>query len=117
ELRRLADDRTAEAGPSDAQTLQYRYDAAHCLEQLGEAAAAVAEYRAVLPYYESSEPDRALQVRHRIGHLLLAVGDHTAAQQQFRSLLYDAERAYGPYHPLAAEVRRALERQQQFRMG
>ncbi|QIP86124.1 serine/threonine protein kinase [Streptomyces sp. Tu 2975] len=117
ELRRLADDRTAEAGPSDAQTLQYRYDAAHCLEQLGEAAAAVAEYRAVLPYYESSEPDRALQVRHRIGHLLLAVGDHTAAQQQFRSLLYDAERAYGPYHPLPAEVRRALERQQQFRMG
>ncbi|MFK4690345.1 serine/threonine-protein kinase [Streptomyces pristinaespiralis] len=117
ELRRLADDRTAEAGPSDAQTLQYRYDAAHCLEQLGEAAAAVAEYRAVLPYYESSEPDRALQVRHRIGHLLLAVGDHTAAQQQFQSLLYDAERAYGPYHPLAAEVRRALERQQQFRMG
>ncbi|MEV4681490.1 serine/threonine-protein kinase [Streptomyces kurssanovii] len=117
ELRRLADDRTAEAGPSDTQTLQYRYDAAHCLEQLGEAAAAVAEYRAVLPYYESSEPDRALQVRHRIGHLLLAVGDHTAAQQQFRSLLYDAERAYGPYHPLPAEVRRALERQQQFRMG
>jgi tRNA A-37 threonylcarbamoyl transferase component Bud32/tetratricopeptide (TPR) repeat protein len=117
ELRRLADDRTAEAGPSDAQTLQYRYDAAHCLEQLGEAAAAVAEYRAVLPYFESSEPDRALQVRHRIGHLLLAVGDHTAAQQQFRSLLYDAERAYGPYHPLPAEVRRALERQQQFRVG
>jgi tRNA A-37 threonylcarbamoyl transferase component Bud32/tetratricopeptide (TPR) repeat protein len=117
ELRRLADDRTAEAGPSDAQTLQYRYDAAHCLEQLGEAAAAVAEYRAVLPYFESSEPDRALQVRHRIGHLLLAVGDHTAAQQQFQSLLYDAERAYGPYHPLPAEVRRALERQQQFRMG
>ncbi|MGN9795768.1 serine/threonine-protein kinase [Streptomyces sp. OZ13] len=117
ELRRLADDRTAEAGPSDSQTLQYRYDAAHCLEQLGEAAAAVAEYRAVLPYYESSEPDRALQVRHRIGHLLLAVGDHTAAHQQFQSLLYDAERAYGPYHPLPAEVRRALERQQQFRMG
>jgi tRNA A-37 threonylcarbamoyl transferase component Bud32 len=117
ELRRLADDRTAEAGPSDAQTLQYRYDAAHCLEQLGEAAAAVAEYRAVLPYFECSEPDRALQVRHRIGHLLLAVGDHTAAQQQFQSLLYDAERAYGPYHPLPAEVRRALERQQQFRMG
>ncbi|MGW7288245.1 protein kinase domain-containing protein [Streptomyces sp. NPDC054847] len=117
ELRRLADDRTAEAGPSDSQTLQYRYDAAHCLEQLGEAAPAVAEYRAVLPYYESSEPDRALQVRHRIGHLLLAVGDHTAAHQQFQSLLYDAERAYGPYHPLPAEVRRALERQQQFRMG
>ncbi|MGW0700930.1 protein kinase domain-containing protein [Streptomyces sp. NPDC002867] len=117
ELRRLADDRTAEAGPSDPQTLQYRFDAAQCLEQLGEPAAALTEYRAVLPYYESADGDRALQVRHRIGHLLLAVGDHTAARHQFQSLLLDAERAYGPYHQLPAELRRALERQQQFRTG
>ncbi|MGX6748031.1 protein kinase domain-containing protein [Streptomyces xantholiticus] len=117
ELRRLADDRTAEAGPADPQSVQFRHDAALCLEQLGRPAAALAEYRAVLPYYESSDRDRALQVRHRIGHLLIAVGDHTAAHQQFESLLYDAERAYGPYHQLPAELRRALERQQQFRMG
>ncbi|NWF29913.1 serine/threonine protein kinase [Streptomyces sp. PKU-EA00015] len=117
ELRRLADDRTAEAGPLDPQTLQYRFDAAQCLEQLGEPAAALTEYRAVLPYYESADADRALQVRHRIGHLLLAVGDHTAARHQFQALLLDAERAYGPYHQLPAELRRALERQQQFRTG
>ncbi|MEV4329915.1 serine/threonine-protein kinase [Streptomyces sp. NPDC049597] len=117
ELRRLADDRTAEAGPSDPQSLQYRFDAAQCLEQLGEPAAALTEYRAVLPYYENADRDRALQVRHRIGHLLLAVGDHTAARHQFQSLLLDAERAYGPYHQLPAELRRALERQQQFRPG
>ncbi|MEU1279668.1 serine/threonine-protein kinase [Streptomyces sp. NPDC005805] len=115
ELRRLADDRTAEAGPADPQTLQYRHDAAQCLEQLGEPAAALAEFRAVLPHYERTDRDRAFQVRHRIGHLLLAVGDHTGAWHQFQSLLYDAERAYGPYHQLPVELRRALERQQRFR--
>ncbi|MFF0064117.1 protein kinase [Streptomyces sp. NPDC005279] len=120
ELRRLADDRTAEAGPADPQTLQFRYDAALCLEQLGEAAAALAEYRAVLPYYENQQacdPARAFDVRHRIGNLLLAVGDHAAARQQLQALLYDAERTYGPYHQLPVELRRALDRQQQFHSG
>ncbi|MGI5398449.1 protein kinase domain-containing protein [Streptomyces sp. CA-135486] len=120
ELRRLADDRSAEAGPADPQTLHYRYDAAQCLEQLGEAAAALAEYRAVLPYYENqqaADPARAFDVRHRIGNLLLAVGDHTAARRQLQGLLHDADRAYGPYHPLPVELRRALERQQQFNGG
>ncbi|MFG3497848.1 protein kinase [Streptomyces sp. NPDC047928] len=120
ELRRLADDREAEAGPGDPQTLQYRYDAAQCLEQLGESAAALAEYRAVLPYFESGGPSgqdltRAFDIRHRMGHLLLTMGDHTAAYQQLQTLLYDTERAYGPYHPLAAELRRALQRQQEMR--
>ncbi|GGZ24034.1 protein kinase [Streptomyces inusitatus] len=115
ELRRLADDRTAEAGPGDPQTLQFRYDAAQCLEQLGEPAEALAEYRALLPYHESGpDPARAFDVRRRIAGLLLAVGDHTAAGRQYQALLYDAERAYGPYHPLAADVRRQLERQRQF---
>ncbi|GAA2220888.1 serine/threonine protein kinase PkaE [Streptomyces amakusaensis] len=115
ELRRLADDRTAEAGPGDPQTLQFRYDAAQCLEQLGEPAEALAEYRALLPYHESGpDPARAFDVRRRIAGLLLAVGDHAAAGRQYQALLYDAERAYGPYHPLAAEVRRQLERQRQF---
>jgi tetratricopeptide (TPR) repeat protein len=120
ELRRLADDRAAEAGPADPQTLQFRYDAAFCLEQLGETAAALAEYRALLPYHEAGQPaggdpGRAFDIRHRIGHLLLAMGDHTGAHQQLQSLLHDTERVYGPYHPLAAELRRALERQQRMR--
>ncbi|MEO3976260.1 serine/threonine-protein kinase [Streptomyces sp. CAU 1734] len=116
ELRRLAADRTAEAGPADPQTLQFRYDTALCLEQLGDPADALAEYRAVLPHYESgTDRARAFDVRHRIGNLLLAVGDHAAAQRQFQGLLYDTERAYGPYHELPVELRRALTRQQQFR--
>ncbi|MEU5402096.1 serine/threonine-protein kinase [Streptomyces sp. NPDC005963] len=118
ELRRLADDRTAEAGPGDAQTLQFRFDAAHCLEQLGETAAALAEYRAILAYYQNEQPGspglaRAFDLRHRIGNLMLATGDHTAAHHHLQGLLHDSERAYGPYHQLPGELRRALSRQQQ----
>ncbi|OLO32908.1 serine/threonine protein kinase [Streptomyces sp. MNU77] len=123
ELRRLAEDRAAEAGPSDAQALQFRYDAAQCLEQLGEAGAALVEYRAVLPYYENaygpiaSDPGRALDIRHRIGQLLLAVGDHTAGRAELQALLYDAERTYGPHHPLPMDLRRLLSHQRDVRGG
>ncbi|MFD3511785.1 protein kinase [Streptomyces sp. NPDC058657] len=116
ELRRLADERAAESGPADPQALQFRYDAAQCLEQLGEPAAALAEYRALQPYYENgyvtgNDPTRALELRLRSAQLLLALGDHAEAGRQLQALLYDAERVYGGYHPLVAEVRRALERQ------
>lgn len=123
ELRRLTEDRAAEAGPADAQVLQFRYDAAQCLEQLGESVAALGEYRAVLPYYENayggatSDPGRALDIRHRIGQLLLAVGDHTAGRAQLQSLLYDAERTYGPHHPLPVDLRRLLSHQRDVRGG
>ncbi|WP_406148352.1 protein kinase domain-containing protein [Streptomyces sp. NBC_01012] len=120
ELRRLADDRAAEAGPGDSRTVEFRYDAAQCLEQLGETAAALAEYRAVLPYYENgyaaaSGPGRAFDIRHRIGHLLLGVGDHAAGRAQLQALLYDTERVYGPHHPLPTELRRRLAHHQDMR--
>ncbi|TXS30035.1 serine/threonine protein kinase [Streptomyces sp. ms191] len=115
ELRRLADDRAAEAGPADSQALQFRQDAAQCLEQLGETAAALAAYREVLPYHENGAPGadqgKAFDIRRRIGNLLLAMGDHTAAGHQLQSLLYDTERVYGPYHPVPSDLRRALDRQ------
>ncbi|MFJ9887397.1 protein kinase [Streptomyces sp. NPDC091287] len=123
ELRRLAEDRVAEAGQADAQALQFRYDAAQCLEQLGEAGAALVEYRAILPFYENaygpiaSDPGRALDIRHRIGQLLLAVGDHTAGRAQLQALLYDAERTYGPHHPLPMDLRRLLSHQRDVRGG
>ncbi|MEU1225423.1 serine/threonine-protein kinase [Streptomyces sp. NPDC005828] len=112
ELRRLAEERGAEAGPADPQFLQFRYDAALCLEQLGETAAALAEFRAVLPYYER-DPVRAFDIRQRTGLLLLAAGEHTAGQEELQRLLFDAERAYGPYHPLPVDLRRALDHQRQ----
>ncbi|MFD0338122.1 protein kinase [Streptomyces sp. NPDC127117] len=122
ELRRLADDRAAEAGPADPQTLQFRHDAAQCLEQLGEPAAALAEYREVLPYFENNratggDPARSFEIRNRIAHLLLALGDHVTARVQLQALLYDAERAYGPHHPLPVELRRRLDRQVEVRGG
>ncbi|UXI79160.1 serine/threonine protein kinase, partial [Streptomyces vinaceusdrappus] len=113
ELRRLADERAAEAGRADTQSLRHRYDAAQCLEQLGEPAAALAEYRALLPYYENQyvdpDPDLAHDVRRRIGHLLLALGDRAAAHETLARLLHDVERLHGPGHPLAGEVRRTLQ--------
>ncbi|MET7759099.1 protein kinase [Streptomyces sp. NPDC005389] len=112
ELRRLAADRDAEAGPADPQALQFRYDAALCLEQLGETGPALAEFRAVLPYYEG-DPARAFDIRQRIALLLVATGEHAAGQDQLQRLLFDAERAFGPYHPLPADLRRVLEHQRQ----
>ncbi|MGW8064605.1 serine/threonine protein kinase PkaE [Streptomyces ziwulingensis] len=113
ELRRLADERAAEAGRADPQALRHRCDAAHCLEQLGEPAAALAEYRALLPYYENQyvagDPDLAHDVRRRIGHLLLALGDRAAAHETLARLLHDVERLHGPGHPVATEVRRTLQ--------
>ncbi|MFF5440646.1 protein kinase [Streptomyces achromogenes] len=113
ELRRLADERAAEAGQADAQALRYRYEAAQCLEQLGEPAAALAEYRALLPYYEnqyvSGDPGLAHDVRRRVGHLLLALGDRPAAHDTLARLVMDVERLHGPGHPLAVEVRRTLQ--------
>ncbi|MGW2863656.1 serine/threonine-protein kinase [Streptomyces sp. NPDC001205] len=119
ELRRLAEERAAEAGPADAQALEFRHDAAQCLEQLGDAAAALAEYRAVLPGFEAlyaaTDPARPFAVRHRIGHLLLAVGDHAAGQRQLQGLLWDAERVYGVQHAYPGELRRALARGREVR--
>jgi tetratricopeptide (TPR) repeat protein len=113
ELRRLADERAAEAGRADPQSLRYRYESAQCLEQLGEPAAALAEYRALLPYYENpyaaGDPELAFDVRRRIGHLLLALGDHGAARDTLARLLHDVEQRHGPGHPLAAEIQGALQ--------
>ncbi|MFE0626887.1 protein kinase [Streptomyces sp. NPDC058864] len=111
ELRRLADEMAAESGPSGRQSLQYRYEAAQCLEQLGEAPAALAEYRALLPFFEqyrATDPDLPLELRRRIGHLLLSVGDRMAAHDVLSRLLYDSDRVHGPHHPFSLEVRRTL---------
>ncbi|AUH40697.1 serine/threonine-protein kinase [Streptomyces sp. CMB-StM0423] len=112
ELRRLADERAAESGQADPQALRYRYEAAQCLEQIGAAAAALAEYRALLPYftnpYAGLDPADALGLRHRTAQLQLALGDHTAAGGELSALLPELERVYGPAHPLAESARRAL---------
>ncbi|MFE5869199.1 protein kinase [Streptomyces roseifaciens] len=112
ELRRLADDYAAESSPRAArQVLRCQYDAAQCLEQLGEAVAALGEYRALLPRFESHPDDPAtpLDIRRRIGHLLLSLGDRQAAHDTLVALLHDAERLHGHHHPLPAEIRHTLQ--------
>ncbi|MGW5850001.1 protein kinase domain-containing protein [Streptomyces sp. NPDC055254] len=108
ELRRLADQFPA----GDPQSLRFRYDAAQCLEQLGEPAAALAEYRSLLPlfenHYANPDPGLPLEVRRRIAHLLLSLGDRQAAHDTLARLLFDAERLHGPAHPFPAEIRRTL---------
>jgi tRNA A-37 threonylcarbamoyl transferase component Bud32/tetratricopeptide (TPR) repeat protein len=111
ELRRLSDEFASQYGGADRQALQYRYEAAQCLEQLGEAGAALSEYRVLLPYFErwaAADPGPPLDIRRRIGHLLLSVGDRRAARDVLTRLLYDAERVRGPHHPFPVEVRRTL---------
>lgn len=109
ELKRLADEFPA----GDPQALRFRYDAAQCLEQLGEPAAALAEYRSLLPlfenHYANPDPGLPLEVRRRIAHLLLSLGDRPAAHDTLVRLLYDADRVHGPGHPLAVDVRRTLQ--------
>ncbi|MFZ3498075.1 protein kinase domain-containing protein [Streptomyces sp. 5.8] len=109
ELRRLSDEFPA----GDPQSLRFRYDAAQCLEQLGEPAAALAEYRALLPlfenHYANPDPGLPLEVRRRMAHLLLSLGDRPAAHDTLVRLLFDAERLHGPAHPFSAEVRRTLQ--------
>ncbi|MFD7028105.1 serine/threonine-protein kinase [Streptomyces sp. NPDC059917] len=109
ELRRLAEEFPA----GDPQSLRFRYDAAQCLEQLGEAAAALAEYRALLPFFENHyanpDPGLPLEVRRRMGHLLLSLGDRAAAHETLARLLFDAEQLHGPAHPFPTEVRRTLQ--------
>ncbi|MFB7469060.1 protein kinase [Streptomyces sp. NPDC056224] len=108
ELRRLADEFPA----GDPQSLRFRYDSAQCLEQLGEPAAALAEYRSLLPlfenHYANPDPGLPLEVRRRIAHLLLSLGDRQAAHDTLARLLFDAERLHGPNHPFPGEVRRTL---------
>ncbi|MFG2752974.1 protein kinase domain-containing protein [Streptomyces xanthophaeus] len=109
ELRRLADEFPA----GDPQALRFRYDSAQCLEQLGEPAAALAEYRSLLPlfenHYANPDPGLPLEVRRRIAHLLLSLGDRPAAHDTLARLLFDAERLHGPAHPFPAEIRRTLQ--------
>ncbi|MCK7625097.1 serine/threonine protein kinase [Streptomyces sp. RS10V-4] len=111
ELRTLAQEYAKESGAgATRQALQFHYDAAQCLEQLGEVAQALEEYRSLLPYFEhyADDPVRPLEIRRSIGHLLLAQGEHGAAKETLSRLLHDAERLHGPHHAFPTEIRRTL---------
>jgi hypothetical protein len=110
-LRLLAAEYGKESGVGAArQALRFQYEAAQCLEQLGEVAQALEAYRALLPSFEyhTDDPARPLEIRRSIGHLLLAQGERGAARETLTLLLYDAERLHGPQHAFPSEIRRML---------
>jgi hypothetical protein len=83
------------------------------VEQLGDAPAALTEYRVLPPYFErcaATDPGPPLGIRRRTGRLPLSVGDRPVAREALTRLLYDAERVHGPHHAFPAEVRRTLAR-------
>jgi eukaryotic-like serine/threonine-protein kinase len=105
ELRLLA-----EESPGGPPAARFRYDAAQCLEHLGETAQALAEYRSLLPCLEQlGDPALPLEAGQRIGRLLLATGDRTGARTVLTRVLLDAQRVLGPHHPLVTETRRTLD--------
>ncbi|MBM9504991.1 serine/threonine-protein kinase [Actinacidiphila acididurans] len=111
ELRRLGEEFASQYGGADRQALRFRYEAAQCLEQLGDTTAALSEYRVLLPYFEqwaATDPATPLGIRRRIAHLLLSAGDRAAAHEVLTRLLFDAQRVHGHAHPFPAEIRRTL---------
>ncbi|WP_377269681.1 protein kinase [Peterkaempfera sp. SMS 1(5)a] len=116
EWQSLARSAAAERGPGDPEALECRREAAICLEKLGETAAALAEYRYLLPLFEAGlrqpgggDQDRVFDLRERIGKLLAADGDLRGAQEVLLPLLADKERRYGPHHREAAQLRFELD--------
>lgn len=110
-LRLLAAEYGKETGVgATRQALRFHYEAAQCLEQLGEVAQALEAYRTLLPSFEyyTDDPTRPLEIRRSIGHLLLAQGERDRARDTLTHLLYDAERLHGPQHAFPTEIRRML---------
>lgn len=116
EWRSLAEAAAARRGPADPEALECRREAARCLEQLGEGAAALAEYRALLPLYEArlhrggdGDWESLFDLRERIGKLLAADGDTRGAREVLLPLLAEKERHHGPHHPEVVQLRVELE--------
>ncbi|GGQ74502.1 serine/threonine-protein kinase [Kitasatospora griseola] len=108
ELRLLAAAAAAERGPHDPAALDHRRHAARCLEQLGLAHDALAEYRAVLAALPPGSP-HAPELRERIGLQLAATGHAETGWQTLLELLLETERRHGPHHPDVRRLRTHLE--------
>ncbi|WP_327680171.1 serine/threonine-protein kinase [Kitasatospora sp. NBC_00458] len=100
---------TAEGGPHGRAALEHRHRAAECLEQLGQVAEALAEYRTLLDGWPDADQERVLDLRERIGALLVALGETEAAWSWLLQLLFDRERREGPHHPAVRRLRQTLD--------
>ncbi|NYI08268.1 serine/threonine-protein kinase [Allostreptomyces psammosilenae] len=112
EFRHLARQAEAEGGPESVAALEYRAEAASCLEELGEPAAALAEYRTVLPLLQrhpDADPEQLLTLRRRIGDLLAHQRDFRGAWDVLAPLLPELERRYGPHDDEVVALRHTLD--------
>ncbi|MDH6116662.1 serine/threonine protein kinase [Kitasatospora sp. GAS204A] len=122
EYQLLAAAATAQDGPQADQALEHRRKAAACLEQLGRAPEALAEYRALLADHtarltsgQDADPARCFDLRERIGLLLAGSGDTEGAWEWLLALLFDREPRLGPHHPDVQRLRQHLDQLQHHR--
>jgi tRNA A-37 threonylcarbamoyl transferase component Bud32 len=100
-------------GSANPQALECRRQAAYCRAELGQATAALKQFREVLDQVRAKEGDAsptALELRRNIGALLLSEDDTDAAAEVLEPLYQDLCLLYGPEHEDSEEVSEMLAR-------
>jgi serine/threonine protein kinase len=101
------------AGPASPDALDCLRQAAHCRAELGQATAALRQFRQVLTHVRAASGDAtptALDLRRNIGTLLLSEGNAAEAAAELQPLYEDLCVVYGPHHELTQEVADMLAR-------
>jgi tRNA A-37 threonylcarbamoyl transferase component Bud32 len=100
-------------GSASPNALECRRQAAYCRAELGQATAALKQFREVLDQVRARESDvseTALDLRRNIGALLLSEEDTDAAAEVLEPLYQDLCVVYGPDHQDSQEVSEMLAR-------
>jgi serine/threonine protein kinase len=101
------------AGPDSHDALACLRQAAYCRAELGQATAALRQFRHVLNYVRASDGDAsstALDLRRNIGMLLVSEGNVAQATAELEPLYEDLLVIYGPDHEETREVADVLTR-------
>ncbi|MEO3777956.1 serine/threonine-protein kinase [Micromonospora sp. B11E3] len=107
-------------GPNNDEALACLRQAAHCRAELGQATAALRQFRQVLARVRAVESDVstvALELRRDIGTLLFTEGDVAGAEAEVAALRDDLHLVYGAEHELTREVADLLARIELARRG
>ncbi|MFB6392273.1 protein kinase domain-containing protein [Polymorphospora lycopeni] len=100
-------------GPHSDEAMACLRQAAHCRAELGQATAALRQFRQVLKHVRATEGDgssTALKLRFEIGTLLLAERDIEEGKAELVKLYDDLFVLYGPDHEETLEVGEILAR-------
>ncbi|MDG4774985.1 serine/threonine-protein kinase [Solwaraspora sp. WMMD792] len=120
EFDALADAYARLKGPGSDEAMACLRQAAHCRAGLGQATAALRQFREVLAYVRDAEgdaSDTALDLRRDIVLLLLAEQDIDQAAAELEQLHADLRVVYGPEHEDTLEVGDLLARLRLARQG